>query len=521
MNRTDRAIEVGLEQLRAFGIDWSAHPSEEEVQAEYDLLRQRLGEHPIEALADLVSTKDPDLLAVMQILREMLPAAIFIDKNLHHLAVLRMSNLSLEHGHCDSSPLAFAEMTMVIGPRFGHRHEGFRFGNLSMALVERGDLARFRGKVYVVVAYHALPWMGPVRAALTVMQRALDLTQEAGDLQFATFSAIHVSALRLATGDPLGEVQADAERYLAFCWHAGFRMLVYCFLGQLHLIRSLRGQSASDFLKGETAGSDEATLEQVFAQDPSFRISACWYWIRKLQARFHAGDYASALEMSARAERLLWTSPTFFGELTEYHFYSALVHARAWDSGSETDAARHREAVAAHGAQLTAWAATCAETFGGRAALVAAELSRLENRVQDAERLYEEAIRSAAASDAPNIEAIASEMAAHFYRACGLGRAAPAYTGRAQSGYRRWGADAAAGRLDAYPGFSAEPAGIHPTATTPTSVESLDLATVIKASHTISSEILIDTLVETLMVTALQHAGAERGLLILLRGDEA
>jgi PAS domain S-box-containing protein len=508
MNRTDRAIQVGLEQLRAFGIDWPAHPDEEDVREEYERLRKGLGEHPIEALVDLVSTRDPDLLAVMEILRELLPAAIFIDKNLHHLAVLRMSNLSLERGHCDSSPLAFAELSMAIGPRFGHRQDGFRFGNLGMALAERGDLARFRGKVYVVVGYHVMPWTRPARAALSVMRRALDLTQEAGDLQFATFGAIHMSALRLAAGDRLDDVQVEAERHLAFSEHAGFPMLVYCYLGQLQLMRSLRGQSV---------GFDEGTVEKVLDQDPSFAITACWYWIRKLQARVHAADYASALEMAARAERLLWTSPTFFGELTEYHFYSALAHARAWDSGSETDASRHREALAAHHAQLAAWASGCTETFGARAALAAAELSRLEHRVEDAERLYDEAIRSAAASDAPNIEAIASEMAAHFYRARGLERMGQAYLGRAQSCYRRWGADAVAARLEAHTASDAAP--VDPTGST-TSVEGLDLSTVIKASQTISGEILIDKLVETLMVTALQHAGAERGLLILRRGDD-
>jgi len=508
MNRTDRAIEVGLEQLRAFGIDWPAHPDEGDVGEEYERLRKGLGEHPIEALVDLVSTQDPDLLAVMEILRELLPAAVFIDKNLHDLAVLRMANLSLEHGHCDSSPLAFAELSMAIGPRFGHRHDGFRFGDLGMALTERGDLARFRGKVYVVVGYHVAPWTGPVRAALSVMRRALDLTQEAGDLQFATFSAIHVSALRLAAGDRLDDVQVEAERHLAF---SGFPMLVYCFLGQLQLMRSLRGQSP---------GFDEATVEQVLDQDPSFAITACWYWIRKLQARVYAADYASALEMAARAERLLWTSPTFFGELTEYHFYSALAHARAWDSGSEADASRHREALAGHQAQLAEWATSCTETFGARAALAAAELSRLEHRVEDAERLYDEAVRLAAASDAPNVEAIASEMAAHFYRERGLGRMAHAYLGRAQSCYRRWGADAAARRLDADAASDVVPPAIDPTATT-TSVEGLDLATVINASQTISGEILIGKLVETLLRTTLQHAGAERGLLILRRGDEA
>ena len=41
----------------------------------------------------------------------------------------------------------------------------------------------------------------------------------------------------------------------------------------------------------------------------------------------------------------------------------------------------------------------------------------------------------------------------------------------------------------------------------------------VKAAQAISSEILLDRLVQTLMTLVLEHAGAERGLLILLRGD--
>src|SRR5437870_3377040 len=48
----------------------------------------------------------------------------------------------------------------------------------------------------------------------------------------------------------------------------------------------------------------------------------------------------------------------------------------------------------------------------------------------------------------------------------------------------------------------------------------VDVATVIHALRTISGEIQIDKLVETLMVTAVQHAGVERGLLIVRRAEE-
>ena len=50
-------------------------------------------------------------------------------------------------------------------------------------------------------------------------------------------------------------------------------------------------------------------------------------------------------------------------------------------------------------------------------------------------------------------------------------------------------------------------------------VEHLDLATVIKVSQAVSGEIVLEQLIDSLMRIAVEHAGAERGLLILLRGD--
>jgi hypothetical protein len=48
----------------------------------------------------------------------------------------------------------------------------------------------------------------------------------------------------------------------------------------------------------------------------------------------------------------------------------------------------------------------------------------------------------------------------------------------------------------------------------------LDVETVVKSSQALSSEILLPKLIEKLMRIALEHASDERGLLILLRGDE-
>jgi hypothetical protein len=51
-------------------------------------------------------------------------------------------------------------------------------------------------------------------------------------------------------------------------------------------------------------------------------------------------------------------------------------------------------------------------------------------------------------------------------------------------------------------------------------VARLDVETVVKASQAVSGEIVLENLIKTLMVIAVEDAGAERGLLILPRGDQ-
>ena len=109
---------------------------------------------------------------------------------------------------------------------------------------------------------------------------------------------------------------------------------------------------------------------------------------------------------------------------------------------------QHFEALAAHHRQLEIWAENCPENFENRAALVGAEIARIEGRDIDAERLYEQAIRSAHANGFVHNEALANELAAHFYTARGFEKIAHAYLRDARYCYLRWGADGKVRQLD-------------------------------------------------------------------------
>ena len=231
-----------------------------------------------------------------------------------------------------------------------------------------------------------------------------------------------------------------------------------------------------------------------------------------MQARFFAGDFVSAIKLCERARALLWASPTF--EMADYEFYSALAHAALWNSAVPDRRQEYVDALEAHHKQLAIWAKHCPENFEDRAALVGAEVARLEGRQLDAERLYEQAIRSARANGHAHNEALACETVARFHFARGLETFAETFFTRARDGYRWWGADGKVRQLEArYPWLAtAEARGKARAPTTPD--QQLDAAAVVKASQALSSEMRLLPLIERLMTIALQNAGADRGLLI-------
>jgi PAS domain S-box-containing protein len=364
-----------------------------------------------------------------------------------------------------------------------------------------------------------VPWTRHVQAGRDLVRRAFDAANEIGDLTFAAYSRSQLNTNFLAAGDQLAEVQREAEDGLAFAQKLRFGLVIDQITGHLGLVRTLRGLTPK-FGSFNDERFDELRFECRLANNPALARVECWYSIRKLQARFFAGDYASAVDASLRAKRLLWTSPSQF-ETAEFRFYGALSHAAYWDSASPDQRQQHFEALAAHHRQLEIWAEHCPENFENRAALVGAEIARIEGREFEAMRLYEQAIRSAHANGFVHNEAVAYEVAARFYAARGFDRIADAYLREARYGYLRWGADGKVKQLDQlYPQLKKEESAPGPKSTIVAPVELLDLATVIKVSQAVSGEIVLEKLIDTLMRTAIEHAGAERGLLILPRGNE-
>jgi len=518
-DKSDRGLDVFLEWLRRDGTVWPKHPTREDATREYERIWMLIGSRKIEELVELPLITDPDVLDTLDVFTEAVATSYFFDEHLSSLVVCRMVALSLEHGNCDASCFAYVWMAIVAGPRFGNYRDGFRFGQLGYDLVEKRGLLRYQARTYLCVGALVMPWTKHPASGRELMRRAFDAACRIGDVTFCGYSRNTSITICLAVGDHLAEVQKEAEDGLVFASKARLGLVSAACGAHLGLIRTLRGLNAT-FGRMDHDEASELATEHYLASNPNLALAEFYYWCRKLQARFFAGDPVAAVDAARNAQRLLWTSTLNF-ESAEFQLYGGLAHAAAWDRASADQKREHFEALIAHHKQLEIWAEHNPVTFENRAAIVGAEIARIEGRTLDAQEFYERAARSAQTHGFVQNEAIANELAGRFYAARGFERIANTYLRDALNCYVRWGADGKVRQLEhSYPHLREDKPAADPTGTMLASVEHLDLATVIKVSEALAGEIVLEKLIDTLARTAVEHAGAERGVLIVPRGNE-
>jgi len=513
--RYDDALASMIEAAQLFDVVFPAAgaameaATDAEVQAVFQLLQGR-------RISDFTKAPllvDPDIMTVVALLVEATPAAYLTRPDFFALITATAVKLSLTHGQTEDACFAFTSFGLALLARHGDIATAFEFSELALQLNEQLAGRRLKGRMLLVHALAFSPWKAPFARSTSILDDAFAASVEVGDLQYANFVAMYYCWPMLQQGLPLDAVLATARRQGAFAM-ANHNVPMYNairFQQQL-AIRLMDPTHARASL--DTDNFDEVaclcTLEAT-----NFGLGIQMAYVTQQVAAFLYGHYASALTAAQQAALKSYQGTGLIMVDSMHHFYFALTMTALYPQAASDEQHAFALLLAQELERFRVWAEHCPQNFGHCHALIGAEIARIENRVQDAEQLYEQAIVAARDSSFNQRQAIIFELASAFYRQRGLNVIADLYLLEARASYRRWGADGKVAQLDAqFPALRAQSGTASGTLDGPAALQ-LDSLSIIKASQAISGRIVLDELSDTLLHIVMESAGAQAGSLLL------
>jgi predicted ATPase/signal transduction histidine kinase/GAF domain-containing protein len=518
-SKYDEGFAVALGALRDFGLTLPESHAEIQsaVDAELRAVPVNLAGRAIIELIDAPMAADPAMQAIINLLVDAVPCAYIGRPTFYPLVTLKAVNLSMNHGNTDQSSFAYGVYSLMLVSVVRDIESAFQFSELSLRLNEKLGNARLKGTLLHLHGDHVNFWRHHFATGLPILDRAFSACLEVGDFVYGGFLAFEIIWQLIENGAALEDVQTASVKYATFARQSHNDAVYETIRLEQRFVATLQGKSAT--VLGLSDSTFDETASFAIITTATFGCGIVFYHIMKQILAFLRGEYAEALECAARAQPALPAAMSMPIEAT-HHFFHALTLTALYPAASTAQKHEYRRMLDEKLEKFELWASNCPENFRNRQALLQAEVARIEGRDAEAMPLYEEAMRSSREQEFIHNQGLASELAARFYADRGIETIADTYLRNARSCYVRWGAEGKVRQLDQASAQSRQDVAFRSESTIATSIEQLDLATVVKVSQAVFSEIGLNELIHTLMVLALEHAGGDRGVLVLPRGDE-
>ncbi|WP_437997415.1 AAA family ATPase [Sorangium sp. So ce185] len=517
-NDLPAALEEGLAALRPFGLDLPLFPDQAAVDAQTGATMALVQERTLEALPGLPPLRDPEIGAMQDVLLELFVPCYFLASRNFGITVAKILENTYRHGLSKTAIYGCVNFGMFLCAR-GDIELGYRFGRIAVELAERYADKKYEPLLCNMWGAFVQHWKEGYAACRETLRVGMHTGLETGQYIWAFYNTVNLSTNSLLRGLPLSDLLAETKRYQSICRLDKFNAITWVTgaVGQLaHQLSVETARPAA--LKGEWVDIDEVVAEARRIDNQASLFFAHFFVVLLgvFQGAFEdAARVALTLNIEIPAVAAWHGNPAF-------HFYAGVALTRAADAVSPEERALFLARAEIFAEQLSRWAEFCPENLAHRSALLGAELARARGDAHAAWDRYDEAIALAQRGGYLHDEALANELAGLCFRALGKETIAGAYLTKAHRAYGRWGAPCAMRRLErAYPDLV--PSEILrgarcPEAAAPAGA-ALDLGSVLKASQAISGEIVLDRLLDALMRTLVENAGAQRGCLLLARAE--
>ncbi len=179
-------IESTLSQL---GESLPEQPSSSEILNTVEEALEMLAKYSITELKDLERMNDSVKKVTMLFLKQLHHCFFLINPEKQPIVTTKMIQLTLSHGMCETSPLAFALFGSMLG-KLGNIEKGYQYTKLAKQLVEQNTSYESSG-IVIASASQLLCYVEPVQAVVPLFIEARERSMSAGDAANACVSMLY------------------------------------------------------------------------------------------------------------------------------------------------------------------------------------------------------------------------------------------------------------------------------------------------------------------------------------------
>jgi diguanylate cyclase (GGDEF)-like protein len=517
-------VEIARTALCLFGVTLPDPDDEVGLQADFERqiteYSRSLNQRSIADLVELDEVIDRDQDSIIRLMAILTDGTYIALPSLFPHVVMEVVNLSMRYGHNAMSAIGFAWATVIIVRQFGNYQDAYALGALAMRLNELYPNPRIRAQVTFLYAVCALHWVRPLESQIEVYQQAYQYGIENGNLVFAGYARTMIPKTTLAALT-VGKALEECAISLGFYAKSGSPFLMSERFCQIFL-RRLQGEGSNPTSLSTSEIDENAWLEHWQQPETLFGHGLAYFLNFKLQLLYLFGQWRAAWEFANNHAEWMKYIPILY-ETTVFTFYRALAGVSIYEQADGAEQAVIARTLDEAIAEFTLWTANCPNNFAWQEQLLRAEQARIGQRPKEALTGYGYAVTLARQYHRSSGQALSQERAGRLHLRLDQRKRAKPELEEAVFHYYQWGATGKAQALNhEFAALLSSTTLARPVSTSPSlqdttaiSTHRLDLDTVLKASLALSSEILIDGLLQKLMAIFIENAGAERGYLLL------
>ena len=519
----DLALQTALDILHLLGVYIPRKPSKFEFWQTFLTTRWLIKQNPQEKMLKQDEVSDPHIKAALPIMASMFGVVKFSSSGLRPMVMAKQVELTIRYGLMPSSAQAFAGYGGVLCGQFQQLDRGYQLGQIALAIDKQLPSRLTHHKTLSLFDSYVRHWKEPLSNALGSLLYGHQLALDCGDIEWDAYCLAAYIQYQLPLAENLAEIQPKLHDFMQQIHLSGQKQSEYYSRYALQTIDNLRGLNHNPTqLEGRYNQEEQMLALHV---KNNHRTAVCMHHFYKTMLCYLFGQYEEAEQHCQKGKQDL---ASIGGTYTTvwFQFFSAMTQLALVPRSSVLLQPKRIHRVHRILKQVQYWAEHNPINQQHRVYLIKAELARVKRRYNKAMALFEQAIQYSQQAEIPMERALSYELAARMYREWDKPVIADAYIRLALQHYRNWGANAKVDQLietHHIQEHSPKPQGSEQLPDHEQNANNnkiLDILSVIRASHAIADEIVLERLLGRLMTLALENAGGQKAILALRRDDE-